>query len=445
MNLSNLSKFCVGLCVIIAEALLVTSCRTVQTAVDSKDLSYLYNPTKNLFSPRYSVFNETDERSMLSVRFFNSDLYFSEANPQGIPTAQILISVKVYDTGRGRILADTAASYLSIIKDTTRQEYVYSIPMKVEAGGDYMTEVKVLDRIRMQVVQAFVPFSTLTRTSRYNFRVRSHFENNLLFNPVVATGDYVNLLYPRFPLDTIYISLYAPVEGIPDPPSMLLPERIIDYPPDTTVALAYSDTLPMMFPGRGVYHITTERVNTEGFTFFNFGESFPVADTPEAMMDPLEYLVSKDELARMKSAPRPKVALDEFWISCGGNVERARELIRIFYTRVQYSNYYFTSFKEGWRTERGMVYIIYGPPDKVYKTSDGEQWGYRKPAIRSTWGGRVHMSEDYIYFTFRTRKSDFTDNDFYISRSETLVTYWDQAVASWLKGIVFRFDNPDDI
>mgnify|MGYP001352653891 CR=1 FL=1 len=162
-------------------------------------------------------------------------------------------------------------------------------------------------------------------------------------------------------------------------------------------------------------------------------------------MDPLEYLVSKDELLRMKNAPRPKVALDEFWISCGGNVERSRELIRIFYTRVLYSNYYFTSFKEGWRTERGMVYIIYGPPDKVYKTSDGEQWGYRKPAIRSTWGGRVHLKEEYIYFTFRTRSSDFTDNDFYISRSETLVTYWDQAVASWLKGIVFRFDNPDDI
>ncbi len=444
MNHGNLSKFCVVLCVMIATVLISSSCGTVQTAVDSKDLSYLYNPTKNLFSPRYSVFNETDERSVLSVRFFNSDLYFSEANPQGIPTAQILISVKVYNTSDGRVLADTAANYLSIVKDESRQEYIYNIPMKVETGSDFIAEVKVLDRIRMHVVQAFVPFSTMTKTNRYNFRVRSHFENNLIFNPVVST-DYVNLLYPRSPLDSLYISFYMPVEGVPDPPSMLLPERIIDYPPDTTVALAYSETLPMMFPRKGVYQITTDRGNSEGFTFYNFGEEFPSVNTPGSMMDPLEYLVSRDELIRMKDAPRPKVALDEFWIRCGGNVEKSRELIRIFYTRVLYSNYYFTSFKEGWRTERGMIYIIYGPPDKVYKTSDGEQWGYRKPAIRSTWGGRVHLREDYIYFNFRTRKSDFTDNDFYISRSETLVTYWDQAVASWLKGIVFRFDNPDDI
>ncbi len=445
MNPGNLSKLCIVLCVIIATVLISSSCSTVQTAVDSKDLSYLYNPTKNPFSPRYSIFNETDERSVLSVRFFNSDLYFSEANPQGVPTAQILISVKVYNTGRERILADTAANYLSIVKDSSRLEYVYHIPVKVEPGAEYMAEVKVLDRIRMQVVQAFVPFNTLTNTSRYNFRVRSHFDGDLLFNPVISTGDYVNLLYPRFPLDSIFISFYRPLEGVPDPPSMLLPERIIDYPPDTTVALDYSETLPMMFPGKGVYQISTGRGIKEGFTFFNFGETFPLVNTPESMIEPLEYLVTRDELTRMKSAPRPKAALDEFWLRCGGNVERSRELIRIFYTRVLYSNYYFTSFKEGWRTERGMVYIIYGPPDKVYKTTDGEQWGYRKPAIRSTWGGRVHLREDYIYFTFKTRNSEFTDNDFFISRSETLVTYWDQAVASWLKGIVFRFDNPDDI
>ena len=75
-----------------------------------------------------------------------------------------------------------------------------------------------------------------------------------------------------------------------------------------------------------------------------------------------------------------------------GNIDKARELIRIYYTRILYSNYYFTSYKEGWRTERGMIYTIYGPPDKVYKTSDGESWGYRKPVLRSSWGGRVHVA-----------------------------------------------------
>jgi hypothetical protein len=55
------------------------------------------------------------------------------------------------------------------------------------------------------------------------------------------------------------------------------------------------------------------------------------------------------------------------------------------------------------------------------------------------------VSEDYLFFNFKKRESAFTDNDYFLSRSETLVTFWDQAVATWRKGIVFRLDNPEDI
>lgn len=92
-----------------------------------------------------------------------------------------------------------------------------------------------------------------------------------------------------------------------------------------------------------------------------------------------------------------------------------------------------------------MIYIIYGPPDKVYKTTEGESWGYKKPPSRSKWGSRFTISESYVFFNFKKRNNNFTDNDFYLSRSETLVTFWDKAIASWRKGVVFRLDNPKDI
>ena len=177
----------------------------------------------------------------------------------------------------------------------------------------------------------------------------------------------------------------------------------------------------------------------------NFGPSFPTMTTPEAMIAPLAYLATQDELDAMVSSLKPKAALDDFWIKCGGNIEKARELIRIYYTRVLYSNNYFTSYKEGWRSDRGMIYIIYGPPDKVYKTSDGESWGYRKQIIKTSWGGRVHLNEEYLFFNFKKKDNIFSENDYFLSRSETPVTYWDQAVLSWRKGIVYRLDNPKDI
>jgi GWxTD domain-containing protein len=226
---------------------------------------------------------------------------------------------------------------------------------------------------------------------------------------------------------------------------MLLPEKTLDYDPLKVVAIPYSDTLPMMFPKEGIYLCSIDRNIKDGFTLLNLGPAFPKFTTPEVMIEPLVYLASGDEMADIKSAVKPKAALDDFWIKCGGNIDKARELIRIFYTRAMYANYYFTSYKEGWRSERGMIYIMYGPPDKVYKTADGESWGYKKPVLRSRWGGRFSVTDSYLYFTFKKRENIFSDNDFYLSRSETLVTYWDKAVASWRKGIVFRLDNPKGI
>jgi GWxTD domain-containing protein len=422
-----------------------TSCKTTQQAVDTKDLSYLYNPTRNPINPRFNVINQSDELSRLSVKLFSNDLFFSEANPQGIPTAQILIAVKLFNISQGKILADTAVSNLSVIKETGKAEYVFEIPLKVEKGVEYMTEIRILDRMRLQAVQAFVPFNTLSYNNRYNFRAQGHFEKNELFNPVLRVNEYVNLVYTRISVDSLFISYYKPFKEVPDPPSMLLPEKTIDYEPDQTAAIPYSDTIPMMFPREGIYFCSVERKIKEGFTFLNLGASYPAMTVPEVMIEPLAYLATQDEIALLKSAIKPKVALDDFWIKCGGNVEKARELIRIYYTRVLYSNYYFTSYKEGWRSERGMIYIIYGPPDKVYKTAEGENWGYRKPVIKSSWGGRYKVKDEYLFFNFKKKENIFSDNDYYLSRSETPVTYWDQAISSWRKGIVFRLDNPEDI
>jgi GWxTD domain-containing protein len=292
---------------------------------------------------------------------------------------------------------------------------------------------------------AFVPFNTLSEFNKYNFTARGHFEKNTLFNPVLKANEYVNLVYNRNTADSLYISFYRPFTSVPDPPSMLLPEKTLDYDPDTVLAIAYSPTLPVMFPETGIYLCSVNRDVHDGFTFFNFGQEYPSMKSPETMIDPLTYLASQDELNTLRTAAKPKVALDDFWIKLGGNVDKSRELIRIYYTRVLYTNYYFTSYKEGWQTERGMIYIIYGPPDKVYKSAEGESWGYRRPSGKSAWGSRFSSREDYIFFNFRKKDNVFSDNDYYLSRSESLVTYWDQAIASWRKGLVFRLDNPEDI
>ena len=426
-------------------ALVFNSCKSTQQSADYKDLSYLYNPTKSPINPLYNIINQSDESSVLSIRFATSDLFFSEANPQGVSTAMVMVNIKLFDMKARKNIVDTATLNLAIVKDNSKLDYIYDVPLKVEKGNEYVVEVKILDRLRLITAQAFVQFNTLSVSNRYNFKVNTHFEKHQLFTPLLRIDEYVNLMYTRGHIDSLYISFYKPFYEVPDPPSMLLPEKILDYEPRQTVALPYSDTLPMMFPKEGIYLCSIDRNIKDGFTFLNLGPSYPKFTTPEVMIEPLVYLTSQDEMTALLTAPKPKAALDDFWIKCGGNVDKSRELIRIFYTRVMYSNYYFTSYKDGWRSERGMIYIIYGPPDKVYKTADGESWGYKKPNVRSKWGSRFTVTDSYLFFNFKKRDNIFSNNDFYLSRSESLVTFWDRAIANWRKGIVFRVDNPKDL
>ncbi len=435
----------INACIFLIAAVALFSCKTTKPAVDTKDVSYIYNPTKSRINPRYNITNQSDTRSVLSIKFFASDLYFTEANPQGVPSAAMKITVRVYNISQGKVLTDTASLDLNIIRIQGKPDYIYNIPVDVEKGNEYMVEIRTFDKLRLLVIHAFVPFNTLSVYNRYNFTVVSHFSKAKIFNPVLRVNDFINLIYRREPVDSLYISYYRPFTEIPDPPSMILPEKTLDYEPERIVAIAYSDTLPMMFPKQGIYLCSVKRGLKDGYTIYNMGDDYPTLTTPEVMIEPLAYLANQDEMAELRSAQNPKLALDEFWIKIGGNVEKARELIRIYYTRVLYSNYYFTSYKQGWMTERGMIYVIYGPPDKIYKSDEEEIWGYKKPVIKSSWGGRYNVKQEYVYFTFKHRNSVFTDNDFYLSRSESLVTNWDKAILSWRKGIVFRLDNPEGI
>ena len=100
-----------------------------------------------------------------------------------------------------------------------------------------------------------------------------------------------------------------------------------------------------------------------------------------------------------------------------------------YYTRVQDANIIFSSFKEGWKTDRGMMYIVLGPPNKVSKTKFQEIWTYGELNNRNS-----------ITFSFVKVINPFTDNDYYLLRNEMLKDIWYQAVDAWRQGKVY-LDN----
>jgi GWxTD domain-containing protein len=144
------------------------------------------------------------------------------------------------------------------------------------------------------------------------------------------------------------------------------------------------------------------------------------------MMGPLRYITTKQEYSEMVMKENKKLAIDDFWLKITGTTERGKKVIKKFYTRVQLANKNFSSYKEGWKSDRGMVYIIYGPPDVVYKNNFSESWIYGEE------GNLISLN-----FTFVKIRNPFTDNDFSLDRSPIYKNSWYLAVDAWRQGIIY--------
>jgi len=80
------------------------------------------------------------------------------------------------------------------------------------------------------------------------------------------------------------------------------------------------------------------------------------------------YIVDKDRLEKMKESPadRKKELFLEFWRKKDPTPGTERnELMDEYYARVEFANKHFSHFIDGWKSDMGMVFIIFGTPSNV--------------------------------------------------------------------------------
>ncbi|MCJ7578745.1 MAG: GWxTD domain-containing protein [candidate division Zixibacteria bacterium] len=91
----------------------------------------------------------------------------------------------------------------------------------------------------------------------------------------------------------------------------------------------------------------------------------------QRFIDQLRYVATDEEIKRLKEAKEEEKLQKwlEFWKSKNPTPNTPEnELQEEYYRRLKYANQNFViSNKEGWETDMGMIYIIYGHPDEVEK------------------------------------------------------------------------------
>ncbi len=109
-------------------------------------------------------------------------------------------------------------------------------------------------------------------------------------------------------------------------------------------------------------------VNQRGFVVRWHEMSELITDLDKAI-EQLVYIAKPEELNYIKSAQddaEKERRFLEFWRKKDPTPNTLKnELMEEYYSRVKYANEHFGHYLEGWRTDMGMVYIIFGPPSSV--------------------------------------------------------------------------------
>jgi len=177
------------------------------------------------------------------------------------------------------------------------------------------------------------------------------------------------------------------------------------------------------FTKSGFYFIQRDTSSVEGITIRVENPYFPVFKTMDKIVEPLIYISTGTETKTIRQASDPHAAFEAYWLKLSETPNMASQTIGKFYQQVGTSNFYFTNYKEGWKTDPGMVYLIFGKPDEVYKGKETMDWIYNR-----------NLSLPVIRFTFIKVKNIFAYDHYRLMRKKNYDRIWFKAVELWRKG-----------
>jgi len=172
--------------------------------------------------------------------------------------------------------------------------------------------------------------------------------------------------------------------------------------------------------GEGLYFVQTDTALLDGVFLNVFEGKYPRISSAQDMAESIRYITKSDEYKSLVASSNTKDDVEQFWLDKAKNKQKAKELIKAYYTRVQVANRDFTTYKEGWKTDRGMIFLIFGRPKQVRKNPEGEEWIYAASGRRNG-----------IQFRFK-----LIDGQSLLSRSSFFKKPWDVEVYEWRKGIL---------
>lgn len=366
------------------------------------------------------AFNVGEAEADVYVSLLMTDMVAKHDDAGGRDYRKVLLTYNLFENYESKNILDSNSV---IILDSTLfiTDTIIALPVRYPGRGKYILKLELTDLNRVDAVKTFLVLDNSRPHSRNDFLLKDE-EGEIIFSNVINGNEAYFLEVTDRLASKLYVRYYHRDFPLALPPFLEETETNFDYTADSIFILNAREgrTAAFELPETGFYHFQLDTASRGGYTVFRFDDGFPDVISTEQMLQPLRYITTVSEFRELQEALDVKLAVDNFWLGISGNPTRARAMIQKYYGRVVDANKYFTSYLEGWKTDRGIIYIVYGPPRIVYRGKGVEEWIYGEKGNKNS-----------IRLRFVKVINPFTENDYSLIKSPGYKEKWYNMVNNW--------------
>lgn len=385
-----------------------------------------YQDEEQLWDPAYRVYHLSDNITRLYFIIPPGDILYIR-NPKTYKfDASAEISYRII-TSKNTPL-ETGSVKIEKEEDKIPNEALIGyFDIEIPNGDYYYAKIVMNDKLRKKQFTEILTINKTNSFTKENFIVTDT-TKRVVFLDYINSKEKIKISSERIMTSKLFVTKYSLENSYPTP---IFIEANNNNNNNKRIRRDSSFTIQsdqfITLGEKGIYLIRKDSASAVGLTLFNFYEGYPLIAQKENMAPPMRYITSDEEFNSLDIGNESsKLKTEQLWASMSSSLPTTEKQLVTYYKRAQYANIYYTSYKEGWRTDRGLVYTIFGPPSNIYKNTKEEEWSY----------GLTNSSLEFK-FSFVKSRNTLTDNDFVLIRKSNKKEIWQKAIEYWRKGKVF--------
>jgi GWxTD domain-containing protein len=301
-------------------------------------------------------------------------------------------------------------------------EFIARLKIPLSLGHEGLLKIEARDLQSKKGVIIYKNISRKTIDSDLDFRVQQKGISN--FQGWIHEGIPIRISFWDSTQTEFILSEFPKFKQLPLPPFSLndSPKESFQAVSQTKINQASLDSL--VINKEKILRVSSSKHPENGLILSVVEQDFPSFLREEVAFESHLFLMQKKEKQNNTSK-----SITEFWAMIGLNSLQIQSIEKAWTERIKQTNMLFTAYNLGWRTDRGMIYTIFGAPNTVYNNGKAEEWNY----ISS-------KGKPPLTFRFERCSHDFSHEEYCLVRKSEYATYWYKAIETWRNGTPYTYE-----